>query len=76
MFWKSKSLDRTFQDLSHGIFYFPLAQKLMDFVIFTYLGILGVYLDMENCEIWNLLSSMFKDQLKVLYLCRDYKILR
>ena len=60
------SLDRTFQDLSHDILYFPIAQKFIDFLIFTCLRILGKYLDLKNRELWNLPSSMFKEQLKVL----------
>ena len=39
--------------------YFAVAQKFVDFVIFTCLRILGNYRDLKNREIWNLLSSMF-----------------
>ena len=53
MFSKKSYLDITFQDLSHGILYFSVAQKFVDFVIFTRLRILGNYLNLKNRRIWN-----------------------
>ena len=53
MFLKVTSLDRAFQDLSHGIFYFSVTQKIIDCVIFSCLSVLGEYLGLRNREIWN-----------------------
>ena len=54
MFSKITYLDRAFQDLSHGILFFSVAQNVVDFVIFTCLRILGNYLDLRNRGIYNL----------------------
>ena len=35
MFLKTSSLNRVSQDFSYRIIYFPVAQKFIDFVIFT-----------------------------------------
>ena len=56
---KVSSSDIRFQDLSHGILYFPVAKKFIDFVIFTCLRTFGNYIEVRNREIWNLLSAMF-----------------
>ena len=40
---KISSMDRTFQDFSHGILNFFVAQNFVDFVIFTCLTFLGNY---------------------------------
>ena len=53
MFSKISSLNTIFQNLSHGIAYFSVAQNLVDFVFFTCLRILGNYIDLRNREIWN-----------------------
>ena len=54
MFSKKSSLDRTLQELSHGILYFSVAQKFIDFVILICLRILGNRLHLKNRETWNL----------------------
>ena len=66
MFSKLSSLERTFQYLSHGILDFSVAQKLVDFLIFTCLGIFCDYLDLKICERWKLMSAKFKDQINLL----------
>ena len=73
MFSKITSLHRTFQDLSHGILYFSVAQKFVDFLIFTCLRIFWNYLDLRNHEIWNLwknrgkIGKNFKRNIHVIY---------
>ena len=59
MFSKISSLDSAFQELSHGNLYFSVAQKIVDFVIFTCLRTLGNLIDLNKRELVNLLSSMF-----------------
>ena len=60
MFLKISSLNRAFQDLSHGTLYFPVAQIFINFVIFTCLRIFGNYLDLRNREIWKFLGKYGK----------------
>ena len=38
VFKKKLTLNRNFQNLSHGTMYFSVAQKIVDFVIFTSLS--------------------------------------
>ena len=57
MFSKKSSLNRDFQDLSYGILYFSVAQKIVDFVIFTCLWIFWKHPDLRNREIWNFLTN-------------------
>ena len=45
-------MNSLFQDLSHGILYFPVTQKFVDFVIFTCLRIFRNFLDLRNRKIW------------------------
>ena len=59
MFLKLSSLNRSFQELFHGILYFSVAQKVIDFVLFTRLRILGILVDLKNGKLWSLLSLMF-----------------
>ena len=54
MFLKITSLDTTSQDLWYGILYFSVAQKFVEFVIFTCLRIFGKYFDLRKGEIRNL----------------------
>ena len=48
---KISSLDRAFQDLSHGILYFSVAKNFDDFVIFTCFRFFVNNLDLRNREI-------------------------
>ena len=57
MFLKISSLDRAFQETSHGILYFSVAQKFGDFAIFLCLRIFGNYLDLRNREIWKTMEK-------------------
>ena len=70
MFLKTSPLSRAFQDLSHVINYFSIAQTIVDLVFLTCLRILGNYLDLIKSwnkefgmEMWKnmeiLLSTMF-----------------
>ena len=53
MFSKIIPLNSIFEHLFNGILYFSVAQKLVDFVIFTCLRILWKYLDLRIRETWN-----------------------
>ena len=79
-FSKISSSNRVFQDLSHGVLYFSVAQKFIDFTIVTCFRVLGKYLDLRNREMWKygmkiwknteiLLSAMFQERSK---LCFNY----
>ena len=46
------TLHSIFQDVFNDILYFSVAQKFVDFVVFTRLRNLGKYIDLRNREIW------------------------
>ena len=82
MFSKISSLNSIFQDLSHGILYFSVDQKIVDFLIFTCLRIFRNFLYLRNRQIWKTMEKCGKfteynvlgTVQDVLQLCRDYKI--